>query len=159
MESILGLAISAGYFVLIFQFLAPFFSRREVSFAPAATIGPKLLFGLLMSLGYSIILGIFLSIFGVFFVAFFAGALAAPVSGVLAVISVLLFAVLGVFALQVPCWLMTLALGKMMPETIKVTSSRAAWRASWANTLISFIPAAFLVFLAFAGALVSLHVY
>ena len=60
MESIFALAISAGYFALIFQFLAPWFSRSEVSFTTTSTIGPKLLFGLLMSLGNSLLIGILL---------------------------------------------------------------------------------------------------
>lgn len=162
MESIFALAISAGYFALIFQFLAPWFSRSEVSFTTTSTIGPKLLFGLLMSLGNSLLIGILLSIFGVFFVFAVAGAAAFPISGAMAVISVLVLVVLGVFTLQVPCWLMTLLLGKVMPETIKVTSSRAAWKAAWANTLVSAIPLAFFLFIlaaALGASLASLHVH
>ena len=64
MESIFGLLISSLFYTVVYQLLAPLFSKREVRFI-TDSLGQKLLFGLLMSLGTSLILGMSLLLLAV----------------------------------------------------------------------------------------------
>lgn len=147
MESIFGLLISSLFYTVVYQLLAPLFSKREVRFI-TDSLGQKLLFGLLMSLGTSLILGMSLLLLAVPLV-FVLSSTAILGGGLGAVVFFIGMVVLGIYMLQIPNWLMTVLLGKMMESTISVPSTGAAWKAAWAATLAALLP--YLAFLFLYG--------
>jgi len=149
MESILGLAFSSLVFMLVYQFLAPWFSGRTVTFS-TPDLGPKFLFGLLMSLGTALFMSFAVFAFVFLLLPFFVLAAAAP--GPMTFLLVMGGTGLAVLlSVQVSHWVMTIIAGKLMPSTITVPSAGAAWKAAWAPTVVTLLPYLFMVFLPLVG--------
>ncbi|MBX9939930.1 MAG: hypothetical protein K2Y32_11790 [Candidatus Obscuribacterales bacterium] len=149
METILGLVFSSLIYLFTYQFLAPWFSGRQVTFS-TPDFGPKFLFGLLMSVGGNVLMGLVVFTFAVLLLPFFLATAASP-GPVVGLGTIALVGLVGLMGLQVTNWLMTMIAGKIMPGTISVPNSGAAWKAAWAPTLLVVLPYLLFVFLPIIG--------
>ncbi len=134
MVSIFNLLFYSICFVLAFQYLVPSFSHGSVGFRPVG-IFHKLLFGVLMFIATSLIGAVGLLSEAIWDVVSFVAGLLQP-SQLTPYLSV---AIAQTFMVQISVWLAALLAGVIMPGTIAVPTSGAAWQAAYALSTLVFL--------------------
>ncbi len=136
MQTVISLILSTCFFSVLYQYLAPKFSRGAVAFQPVA-VTDKLLFGLAMSLSTQLLLFGLTLLSSVILVPLLvllgSDLIVSPPSAA----AMVLFAAIMLTVLQLANWFSTMLLGRFMPTILRVDSPSAAFKAALAPTLVS----------------------
>lgn len=134
MLNVFNLLFYSICFLLAFQYLVPSFSHGSVGFRPVG-IFHKLLFGLFMFIVTSFIGSVSLLNEAIWALVSFVAGLLQPSH----LTPFLSFAIARTLMVQISVWLSALIAGLIMPGTIAVPSSGAAWQAAYALSTLVFL--------------------